>query len=302
MKMTLVILAAGMGNRYGGLKQIDPVGKNGEFIIDYSIYDAIQAGFNKIVFIIKEENLEVFQQTIGNRISNKIQVEYAFQRMDDIPEGVIIPKDRVKPLGTAQALLSCEGLVKENFAVINADDFYGRESYQLVADFLKKLSKKTDKLQFCMIGYILKNTLTDHGHVARGICETDKDGFLSHIVERTRIEKKDGKVAFFEEETGYEFVDENSTVSMNFWGFTPEIFSEIRKEMKGFFEANKANLKTVEYLLPSEMQNLIGNGVCDVKVIPTHGQWFGVTYANDKPKVVEYIQKLTADHVYPEKL
>lgn len=300
--MTLVILAAGMGNRYGGLKQIDPVGKNGEFIVDYSIYDAIQAGFDKVVFIIKEENLAAFQETIGNRIANKIKVEYVFQRMEDIPQGVIIPSDRVKPLGTAQALLACEGVVNENFAVINADDFYGRESYCLVADFLKQAKTNANKMQFCMIGYILKNTLTDYGHVARGICETNQEGYLTHIVERTRIEKKDGKVAFYEEDTGYEYVDENATVSMNFWGFTPEIFSEIRKDMKPFFEANQEKLNTVEYLLPSEIQNLISKGICDVKVISTHAQWFGVTYANDKPQVVEHIRKLTEEGIYPEKL
>lgn len=298
--MTIVIMAAGMGSRYGGLKQIDPVGEHGEFILDFSIYDAIKAGFDKVVFIIKEENLELFKETVGDRIAKKIAVSYAFQKMDDIP--AVAPKERTKPWGTAQAVLAAAPLVKENFAVINADDFYGREAFFLLADYLKKADAAAKKADFCMVGYVLEKTLTDNGHVARGVCTTTADGMLDTITERTHIEKKEGKAQFYEEQTGYTVIDAHSTVSMNCWGFTPAIFDGIRDGYKDFFENNKDNLLKAEYFLPFVVDDMLKADKCGVRVLQTKEQWYGVTYHEDKAKIVDFIKGLTANAVYPHDL
>lgn len=300
--MTLVIMAAGLGSRYGGLKQIDPISKNGEFIIDYSVYDAIKAGFNKVIFIIKEENYSLFKETIGNRIAKKIDVSYAFQRIEDVPESFNTIHNRSKPWGTAQAVLACKNLVDGNFAVINADDFYGKEAFEVLVDFLKNNKTESKKPEFCMVGYVLKNTLTDNGYVARGVCETGQNNYLKNVTERTKIKRIDGQVQFYEEETGYTNLDENSVVSMNCWGFTKDIFKALEDGFVNFLEKNKHNLIKSEYLLPFVVNDLLHDNKCDVKVLNTNAKWYGVTYHEDKEKIVNYVSNLIKDGTYPPSL
>lgn len=301
--MTLVIMAAGMGSRYGGLKQLDPIGKNGEFIIDYSIYDAIKAGFNKVVFIIKEENLELFRDTVGRRIEKNIEVSYVFQplKLEGIDTNISIPANRVKPWGTAHAVLSCSEIVKEPFAVINADDYYGRESFELLAKFLKDVDMSSQKLHFAMVGFVLANTLTENGHVARGVCETDNNGYLVNITERTKIQRNGSDIQY-EEDAKWTTLTDDTTVSMNCWAFTPQIFKEIRDGFPKFLEDNKNNLEKAEYFIPFVVEDLVKAGKCDVKVVPTQSKWYGVTYKEDKEKVVEFINKMVDNKVYSERL
>lgn len=297
--MTLVVMAAGMGSRYGGLKQLDPVGPSGEFIIDYSVYDAIKAGFDKVVFIIKEENLSLFKETVGNRIAGHIKVEYAFQRLE-LPQGYSIPENRIKPWGTGHAVLSAKDYVDDSFIVINADDFYGRESYNLIADYLKQ-PKSGTKAHYCMAGFILKNTLTENGSVARGICETDEDGNLLNVTERTKIMRVDGQVKYFEGDIGTP-VDENTIVSMNCWGFEKTFFKSLENGFGEFLEANKNDLSKCEFFLPSAVKESMAKGECEVKVLKTHAKWYGVTYREDKASVVNYIQEQIQKGEYPDNL
>lgn len=301
--MTLVIMAAGMGSRYGGLKQLDPIGKNGEFIIDYSIYDAIKAGFNKVVFIIKEENLELFRDTVGRRIEKNIEVSYVFQSLElkGIDTNIALPSNRVKPWGTAHAVLSCSEIVKEPFAVINADDYYGRESFELLAKFLKDVDMSSQKLHFAMVGFVLANTLTENGHVARGVCEADNNGYLVNITERTKIQRNGSDIQY-EEDGKWTTLTDDTTVSMNCWAFTPQIFKEIRDGFPKFLEDNKNNLEKAEYFIPFVVEDLVKAGKCDVKVVPTNSKWYGVTYKDDKEKVVEFINKMVDNKVYSERL
>lgn len=300
--MTLVIMAAGMGSRYGGLKQLDPITKNGEFIIDYSIYDAIEAGFDKVVFIIKRENLEIFRDTIGKRIEKNIQVEYVSQsqNIDKFTKDIIVT--RTKPWGTAHAILSCDKVVDEPFAVINADDFYGRESFKLLAKFLKEPKPNDNKLHFAMIGFAISNTITENGHVSRGICETDKQGYLTDIVERVKIQKNGDYIQYEEGDDNWVTLDNNSIASMNCWAFDTGIFDELNKGFTEFLKNNKDNLEKVEYFIPFAIKDLIDKGICDVKVIPTVSRWYGVTYKQDKPKLIEFINKMIDDKVYNERL
>lgn len=300
--MTLVIMAAGMGSRYGGLKQLDPITKNGEFIIDYSIYDAIEAGFDKVVFIIKRENLEIFRDTIGKRIEKNIQVEYVSQsqNIDKFTKDIIVT--RTKPWGTAHAILSCDKVVNEPFAVINADDFYGRESFKLLAKFLKEPKPNDNKLHFAMIGFAISNTITENGHVSRGICETDKQGYLTDIVERVKIQKNGDYIQYEDGDDNWVTLDNNSIASMNCWAFDTGIFDELNKGFTEFLKNNKDNLEKVEYFIPFAIKDLIDKGICDVKVIPTISRWYGVTYKQDKPKLIEFINKMIDDKVYNERL
>ena len=299
--MTLVIMAAGMGSRYGGLKHIDPGGRKGEFILDYSIYDAVQAGFDKVVFIIKEENLDLFRDTVGKRLEKVIPVEYVFQKVSDVPAGVSIPAERTKPWGTAHAVLCCADVVTDNFAVINADDFYGRDAFLMLGKFLKETPSDSVPSHYCMAGYVLANTLTENGHVARGVCCTDKDGFLTSVTERTKIQRNNGQTQFFENDVWTD-LPENSIVSMNCWGFTPKLFDAIRAGWKTFFEENSANLMKAEYFLPSVVTNQINDGSCDVKVLKTSAKWFGVTYHEDRATVVQKISDMTDAGIYPDGL
>ena len=294
--MTLLILAAGMGSRYGGLKQIDPITDNGEFIIDFSVYDAILSGFDKVVFVIKEENLELFRETIGKRFEGRIKVEYAFQRMEDIPEGYSVPIGREKPWGTTQAVLCAKDHINEPFAVINADDFYGRSAFRLLAKHFETATEG----EYCMVGYILKNTLTENGTVARGVC-TVKDGRLAGINEMTKI-KRDGDIAACETENGKVTFPLDSIVSMNCWGFTPDVFGKLEEEFRQFYADNVHNPLKSEFYLPFAVQKQKDDGVCDVRVYPTTSMWYGVTYAEDKARVKAAINAMTEAGEYPADL
>ena len=293
--MTLVIMAAGLGSRFGGLKQIEPVGPNGEFIIDYSIYDAIQAGFEKVVFIIKEENYDVFRNTIGKRIEGKIKVEYAFQSLDKIPEGVELPESRVKPLGTGQALYCAMEYIDGPFAVISADDFYGGESFRHLNDSLSKDN------EFSVIGYNIGNTLTENGSVKRGVC-FEENGILTSIIE-SKVERINGEIVCepLDGRDTYK-VEDNHPVSMLMYGMQVGIFDYLKEDIKKFFELNKDNLEKCEYLLPEALSDYSAKNNIDVKVIPTNDVWKGVTYASDLEELKEYIRELIDKGVYPENL
>lgn len=300
--MTLVILAAGMGSRYGGMKQIDPINDDGNFIIDFSIYDAIKVGFNKVIFIIKEENLNDFKETIGNRINKYIDVEYAFQKISDVPDWFSVSSNRKKPWGTTQALMSVADIVNEPFAVINSDDFYGREAFEIIAEHLKKYEgKTTGKPQFCMAGYKLKNTVTEHGAVNRGVCNVNEKGHLVNIVETRKIVPiGNGKAEYPFGNKRIE-IDLESVVSMNCWGFTPELFPHLLAEFERFLKNIKDPLKDESYIA-DVIDTMIKTDACDVIVYNTNASWLGVTYAEDKPAVVKGIKKLISDGIYPEHL
>ena len=299
--MTLVILAAGMGSRYGGLKQLDPMTKNGEFIIDFSIYDAIKAGFDRVVFIIKRENYELFRETVGSRVESRIKVEYAFQDLSDIPAGGSVPVGRVKPWGTTHALLATRDIVKDNFAVINADDFYGREAFYLLAEHLKDADDKGGVSHSCMIGYVLENTLTDYGTVSRGVCEVGEGGMLTEINERTKI-KKDGDTAAYLDGDEWVKIPYSTTVSMNCWGFTPNIFGSLERSFSEFMAKEHTDPLKSECLLPVSVKEAMDRGECSVKVYPSRSLWYGVTYKEDKEYVKESIKRLIESGEYPEKL
>ncbi len=286
--ITLVVMAAGMGSRFGGLKQIEPVGPNKEVILDFSAYDAIKAGFTKIVFVIKHEIEEDFKKFVGNHISEKIKVEYAFQEISNLPEGFVCPTDRVKPWGTAQAVLACKDIVNEPFAVINADDFYGRSAFQKIADFLRE-----DTTDYAMVGFRLVNTLTENGYVSRGICEIE-DGILSSVTERTKI--MDCK---FTEDDGktWEELSPESVVSMNLWGFRPDLFEYIEEGFKEFLK-EKIDVPKSEYYLPTVVSSLIENRIKKVHVLVAEDKWYGVTYKEDKQMVVDAISKMVTNGLY----
>ncbi len=298
--ITLVILAAGMGSRFGGLKQITPFGPNNEFIIDYSVYDAIKAGFTKIVFLIKEENYKIFKETIGKRVEPHIKVEYCFQKNDNIPSGYNLPKDRVKPLGTAHALLCCKEKVHEPFMIINADDFYGRDAYIKAASFLKNCSTEDNK--YGMIGYLVKNTLTEIGAVKRGICTVEGSSLIK--LEESSVEKmKDGKIIAKPlcGDPSFE-VSLNDIVSMNMLLFNPTIFTYIEENFKDFFEENKENLDTAEYLIPILLFKLIKQEKVNTTVIKTTSSWYGVTYPEDAEGVRAALKEMVNNGKYPNNL
>ncbi len=301
--MTLVILAAGMGSRYGGLKQLDPMTENGEFIIDFSISDAIYAGFDKVVFIIKEENLEIFKETIGNRIAQKIDVSYAFQRLEDLPAGFAIPEGRVKPWGTGHAIYCVRDLVKENFAVINADDFYGRDTFLQLAKHLKDADNEGGRAHHCMVGFALGNTLTENGTVSRGQCIVNANGMLESVTERTKIMKKENCAAYLEDDgETWTDISFDTIVSMNCWGFTPEIFKYLEEDFAHFLSNLGSNPLKAEYYLPAAVDKQQKSGVCDVKVYPTTSLWQGVTYPEDKERVKCAIRAMIESGEYPARL
>ena len=303
-KPVLVVMAAGMGSRYGGLKQIDPIDKAGHIIIDFSIYDAVKAGFEKVVFIIKKENEADFRAAIGDRLSKQIEVAYVFQDLHNLPEGYEVPEGRVKPWGTGHAVLSCIDEIDGPFAVINADDYYGSHAFKMAYDFLSENTDTEDTYQYMMVGYKLENTLTDNGHVARGVCVTDENGYLQTINERTRIEKKDGGAAYTEDDGAtWTMLPEGSTVSMNMWGFSASILKELKDRFAKFLDENvEKNPLKCEYFLPFVVDELLGEKKATVKVLKSMDKWYGVTYKEDKPVVVAAIQKLKDDGLYPEKL
>lgn len=298
MKPTLFVLAAGMGSRYGGLKQMDGVGPSGETIMDYSIYDALRAGFGKIVFVIREFFEEDFREKIVSKYENHVPVEVVFQELDKLPEGFTVHPERVKPWGTNHAVMMGKDVIHEPFAVINADDFYGRESYAILAEQLKKMNGQEN--HYCMVGYRLHNTLSESGSVARGVCATDENEYLTSVVERTQVERIDGVIKFKEGDTWTD-LGENTPVSMNMWGFTPDYFAHSEKYFVKFLQDNKENLKA-EFFIPYVVDLLISAKTSDVKVLDTPSKWFGVTYAEDRPGVVAKLQKLVDGGEYPTPL
>ena len=301
IKPTLVIMAAGMGSRYGGLKQIDPVDAQGHIIMDFSIYDAMAAGFEKVVFIIKRANEQVFKESIGNRVSEKIQVEYVYQELAKIPEGFEVPEGREKPFGTGHAILCCKDVLDGPFVVINADDYYGKHAYQAIYDYLMN-HQDDEKYRYTMVGYSLKNTLTENGHVARGICKTGAEGFLREIVERTHIEKRGGGAAFTEDDGNtWTEVSTDSIVSMNMWGFSKSLLKELEIGFKDFLqnELPKNPLKA-EYFLPTAVGKLLKEEKASVRVLTSEDKWYGVTYKEDKKMVVDAIAGLKDQGLYPE--
>lgn len=302
-KPVLVIMAAGMGSRYGGLKQIDPVDKEGHIIMDFSIYDAKKAGFEKVVFIIKRENEADFREAVGDRISKEMEVAYVFQDLYNIPEGFAVPKERVKPWGTGHAVLSCLNEISGPFAVINADDYYGSEAFQLIYDFLST-HQDDEKYRYTMIGYELANTVTDNGHVARGVCDMDAEGHLIGINERTRVEKREQTIAYTEDEgTTWTELPEGTTVSMNMWGFSNSILKELNDRFPSFLEAGiQNNPLKCEYFLPSVVSDLLQEERATVSVLKSADKWYGVTYKEDKPFVVEAMQNLKDQGLYPQHL
>lgn len=298
-KPTLLVLAAGMGSRYGSLKQMDGVGPNGEAIIDYSVYDAIRAGFGKVVFVIRHSFEKDFREIFTpERFGGRIEVDFVFQELDKIPEGFAVPEGREKPWGTNHAVMMAEGVVNEPFAVINADDFYGKNSYQTVGDYLRSVDGSHDR--YCMVGYQVKNTLSDFGSVSRGVCEVDDEGNLVSMVERTSIERINGQISYKEGDEVVPLADD-ALVSMNMFGFTPDYFSHSKEYFKTFITENASNLRA-EFYIPTMVNKLVNDGTSKLRVLSTDSQWFGVTYKDDRPLVVAKIKDLIAKGVYPENL
>lgn len=298
MQPTLFILAAGMGSRYGGLKQIDGLGPNGEAILDYSVFDALRAGFGKIVFVIRKDFEEDFRRIVLSKYEGKVPCELCFQSVDKVPEGCSYNLERTKPWGTNHAVLMGRELIHEPFAVINADDFYGKESFQVLADYLRSVEGKQG--EYCMVGYRVCNTLSENGSVSRGVCTTDSNDLLTDVIERTNIENKNGTIVYTEDGVDTP-LDPNTPVSMNMWGFTPEYFEYSEEAFRTFLAERGQELKS-EYYIPTLVNQLISYGKATCKVLDTTSKWFGVTYSEDRPQVVIKINQLIKEGVYPEKL
>ena len=300
MKLTLLVLAAGMGSRYGGLKQLDEVGPSGETVMDYSVFDAMRAGFDRVVFVIRKDIEEAFRAAIGSRYADRIEVAYAFQDMNDLPAGFRVPEGRTKPWGTGQAVYAARKLLDGPFAVINADDFYGADSYRKLAGYLKS-APEDGKIRGCIASFVLSNTLSENGSVSRGICSADAAGNLSKVVENTKIFRRDGKVISVQEDGAeLEFTGEE-LVSMNSWGFMPELVGELERLFTGFLEEHGTELKS-EFYLPFAVDTLIREGRAEIKMLKSEDSWFGITYREAKPFVQAALRKLVAEGAYPEKL
>ena len=301
MKPALIVMAAGMGSRYGGLKQIDPIGPNGELIIEYAIYDAMQAGFGKVVFVIKEEMEAMFRQVVGDRVAQQIPVQYAFQRLDDLPNGFSLPADRKKPWGTGHAVYCSRHVIQEPFAAINADDYYGADAFNKAAAFLRT-AQDDERFHFCMVGYYVENTLTEHGHVARGVCELSGDGYLMGITERTRIERVDGAIRYFEDDPNGTAIPQGTIVSLNMWGFSQALMQEFEPRFIRFLSDPAHDLSRAEFFLPFVVDELIQEKKADVAVLKTQEKWYGVTYREDKQKMQDAIRAMIREGKYPERL
>ena len=293
---TLLVLAAGMGSRYGGLKQIDPVGPAGETIIDYSIFDALRAGFGKLVFVIRRDIEQQFREIVGTCFEKRVAVDYVFQALEDIPPRFAVPQGRTKPWGTTQAILLCADAIHEPFAAINADDFYGADGYRSLAGHLTSGSP-----DYAMVGFVLRNTLSDFGSVARGVCQVSDDGYLEHIVELTKVERDANGARNTDTAGTVTKLTGDEPVSMNMWGFTPQVFDQLRERFEKFLEANAADLKS-ECYIPNTVGELVRAREARVKVLHSRDSWFGVTYREDRPRVVESIRRLIAEGLYPERL
>ena len=299
--MDLVIMAAGMGSRFGGLKQIEPIDEYGNFIIDYSIFDAIRCGFDRVVFIIKKENFDIFKSTVGSRVESKIKVEYVFQELDMLPDGYSVPEGRVKPWGTAHAILCCKDVVKENFAIINSDDFYGRDAFRVIAEFLFRDSSDSMYHEYAMAGYKVKNTLTENGAVKRGVCDVEGN-YLTKLIE-SNIDYVDGMLMAMPLDGGEMFpVFEEDVVSMNMFGFTKELFDHLEARFPVFLDNHKDDINTCEFLIPTLVFDEIENNTARVEVLKTDAVWQGITYREDKEKVVSGIKELVLNGEYPEGL
>ena len=300
-ELTLLVMAAGIGSRYGGLKQIDPVGPSGEIILDYSVYDALQAGFTKVVFIISKAIEIPFRERIDRTIARHCQAVHVFQRLEDVPQGFFVPSGRVKPWGTGQAVLSSRSEVDSPFAVINADDFYGRSSYQSLAGYLRKAQDHDGGIDGCMIGFRLGNTLTEHGYVARGVCTLGEDGELLNVIERTHIERDGPSARYTEDGQNWVPLAIDTLVSMNIWGFTPTIFAALEERFPRFLENNQLDMKA-EYYLPNVVGDLVREKLAYIAVLPTQEKWHGVTYPQDKADVKAAILGMVQQGIYPQKL
>ena len=298
----LVVMAAGMGSRYGGLKQIDPVDQEGHIIMDFSIYDAVRAGFKKVIFIIKKENEQDFRDAIGDRLSDKVEIVYVHQDLNNIPEGFKVPEGRVKPWGTGHAVLSCAEVIDGPFVVINADDYYGTHAFKMAYDFLAQAQEDTVPAQYMMVGYRLENTLTDNGYVSRGVCETDENGYLADINERTHIEKRDGGAAYTEDDgKTWTSLPGETPVSMNMWGFTPDFITEAKAGFVDFLRSSlPGNPLKCEYYLPTVVTEALETGKAEVKVLTTPDKWHGITYREDKPELVAALAAMHASGFYPK--
>jgi NDP-sugar pyrophosphorylase family protein len=298
---TLIIMAGGIGHRYGGLKQIEPVGPEGEILIDYSIYDAIRAGFGKIVFLIRREIEDIFRERVGRAVERHVETAYVFQTLTSLPPGFSVPAQRTKPWGTGHAVLACKDVVDTNFAVINSDDFYGPGAFDQLAGYLRQAQDQNGVYDYCMVGYVLSNTLSEHGSVARGVCQVSQDGYLEGIVERTRIERFADGVKYTLDGEHWIPLPADSTVSMNMWGFTPSFMEELAGHFPRFL-ASTADLTTAEFFLPNIPNALIQAGKAQVRVLKTDEKWFGVTYPADRPIVQDAIRRMVAEGIYPQKL
>jgi UTP-glucose-1-phosphate uridylyltransferase len=298
----LVVMAAGIGSRYGGLKQIEPIGPGGEIILDYSIYDAMQAGFGKIIFVINKKIERLFRERIDQSIGQHCSTAFVFQELGNLPDGFELPQDRQKPWGTAHAVLSCRGLINAPFAVINADDFYGRKAFQLLSNYLQNANDHKSVYDFCMVGYNLENTLTEYGYVARGVCKVDQEGHLVEVRERTQIQRFNEKIKYSKNDKIWIELPGESLVSLNMWGFTPVIFTELENRFSRFLFENRGNLLAAEYFLPEVVNQLLIEKLATVQVLQTQERWFGVTYQEDKIRVRNAVQELIQQGVYPKKL
>ncbi|MGD0004810.1 MAG: nucleotidyltransferase [Anaerolineaceae bacterium] len=301
--ITLIIMAAGIGSRYGGLKQVDPVGPGGEIVIDYSIFDALRAGFSKVVFLIRPDLQEVFHAKIGQKVARRAEIEYVYQELTDLPPGFAAPAGRQKPWGTGHAVLSCRNAVHNPFAAINADDFYGRSTFEALAGYLRRARPGQPGLyECCMPGYRLGNTLSEYGSVARGVCQVTENGYLAGIQERTHIEREGERARFLEGDGKWVYLPFETPVSMNMWGFTPAFFLALQEQFPLFLEKNSENLSKAEFYLPDVVNTLIQQQRAQVKVLPTREKWFGVTYPEDRPFVQSAIRQLIGQGMYPERL
>jgi dTDP-glucose pyrophosphorylase len=295
-------MAAGIGSRYGGLKQMDPVGLNGEIIIDYSVFDALRAGFGRVVFLIRRDIQAAFRDKVGRAAEKRVDTSYVFQELLNLPPGFAVPADRKKPWGTGHAVLSCKDAVQEPFAVINADDFYGATAFQALVQYLRQAQDCDGVYNYGMVGYALANTLSEHGHVARGVCEVTPDGFLVDVRERTHIERLADGIRYTENGTHWVMLPPESIVSLNTWGFTLSIFRELETRFSLFLQKNAAHLTKAEYFLPDVVGDLVKEGKARVKVLPTNEKWYGVTYQEDRPRVQAAIRDMIRQGIYPEKL
>lgn len=302
-KPVLVVMAAGMGSRYGGLKQLDPMDAARHVILDFSVYDAMLAGFEKVIFIIKKENESLFRERIGDRMAKRMQVEYAYQELDALPEGFAVPEGRVKPFGTGHAVLCCKELIDGPFAVINADDYYGRHAFQMIYDYLSR-PKQGELYQYVMVGYTVENTITENGHVSRGVCQVNDEGYLAAIHERTHIEKKGFGTAYTEDDgVTWNVIPAGSTVSMNMWGFEQNILEELEKRFPAFLQENlPSNPLKCEFFLPFVVDELMVEKKAVVRVLKSEDRWYGVTYKEDKETVVQAIADFRAKGMYPSLL